>query len=689
MGTYLIQGAQASPRPACDACAARSQAKLSRPSATIRNYGLTGDNYLLNLTVELPGIIRSAFPLLVIADLICYEYILLQLPSAARHITVAPARVSVVWVSLPPAMLIALAVTGCLPSLALCCARFALDRRERSLEHKFRDEIANTTDGGLTRLLPPQNWVLFRGDAAYLLLAVGLIFSLHSLFWAIWLRQTQIFMALILPCALLLVLALAISLARDSAVEKVQPFADPYTARRLAQAQLAHRISYFFAFPLAFYAIISIVQAICYALVVAKIPASAPVVSANGNVRAFSNAIITNVGNPGIAQQPQLDRSLDSLVAPRSLIVALIGMVIVAIVAYVVVVWHSGLFRIWWAAEGRPTEATRLVTLERAQLSRLKRGVILQWALDTLTTLPGVAVIVIVGLWAARIYLSGPVLEDWIRTPMSAVSWYDNSVSAILGHPWGSIVSYLLLLLLISPGAVWLITWLYFLADWACRSAWLLLATPPVPRRVRDLVQDLLAGQGVAHPVIRVEGPLENPYTEPVLPLSRFCVIHLPAWYAEKLPDDQLRAVIAHELVHVKKHAWKLWWLGALSRIAVAGPGLLTLLLDYRSMELTADREAVLWTGDRDALMGALRNASRAPSLVRVPLESAETRPDSVAAKRNASHPAIRWRDAWDTTRSRIHDVRAEWFGISAINWGEETIPVDDRIGRIAGYPVS
>lgn len=659
MGTYLLPPSADAPR-ICQAWAVSRPNRFSQLRADVTRDVPPGEHgHILTLTVELPQTIRSLCVLPVVASLVCYEYLLIQLPYAATHFAyTANHQATVSWVAVPQATLAAVTITGAAPSLILRGIRAALDRRERRLVGNLRESVPPVT------LMPPQNWGLFQGDAACLLYGAGILLALHCMIWFSWLGKPGLILPLVLPYAVLMLAGLVVTTVRNASIRTAAGSLDTRLMLRLNRLLLAGRTGYFFTFPLVFYALASIAEGISYALLQAPhIPWSLPRVP--GNSLSISGGFVISVGDPAMQGQQQFDQYLaTSVLAPRSLALAVSGVVLVAIVMYLSVPRYWTLAGISSASgENRPDRAA----VQALAPARGKHTVRLQWALLTVINLLGTYVIVIIALWAGHLYVNGPNLERFIVVPMSALTWYQTAVSSLLGQARGSALAYALLAALTLPGALWLVMWGQALGRRIWQLARLLGPASPAPDggRLSSIRAETRTISGGRVPPIRVDQQLQYPKTEALLPMTSCCVIRLPRGCIGNLTDPQLLSVVAHETAHARKHARSLWLCELLSWMSLTGPGLLTLMLDYPAMEFQADEMAVTWTGDDAAAIEALT----------------KFRSSTSRGFRQAIRPR---RHAW-LGRSITRAGRA-FFSFSGIHPGEEVVSFQARKERIEAH---
>jgi hypothetical protein len=283
------------------------------------------------------------------------------------------------------------------------------------------------------------------------------------------------------------------------------------------------------------------------------------------------------------------------------------------------------------------------------------------------TNLLGAAVIIVIALWVMKRYVYGPVLERFIIFPMSAFVWYKTVITVRLGQA----VAEGLLALLILPGTLWLVIWVYSLARRIWLAARLLLpARRDTASQVSGMQSELRKITGRRPPRIRVEKRLDIPRTEAFLPFRWACVIRLPQHWVEDLSHAELISVVAHEAVHAREHARRMWWLEFLSWLTITGPGLLTLLLDFAAMEHRADEVALRWTGDRRSAVGALTHIRKGQwkSQAAGPRRASSTGGSGLAAA--------------------LARTRTAFFAFWTSQPGEEAVSLQERENKIAGYSI-
>jgi hypothetical protein len=225
------------------------------------------------------------------------------------------------------------------------------------------------------------------------------------------------------------------------------------------------------------------------------------------------------------------------------------------------------------------------------------------------------------------------------------------------------------------------VIWAYSLVRRIALASRLLLPVRRDPAmRLTHIRTEVLRITGWRPPRIQIADGLDYPKTEAMLPFRWACVIWLPRHCVENLDDARLINVIAHELVHVRSHARRLWWLEFLSWLTITGPGLLTLLLDFAAMELQADEVALRRTGDRRAATGALQYFAEREWASREGTES----PGKSGRSGGLAMRLIKAMREID--RPAIARFRTTFFDFWTAQPGEEAVSWQERLDRIAGY---
>jgi hypothetical protein len=668
MGTYLIENIIEDPQEFCDRWAAVHRSRFSALRVKISDLGSPAARaYAVHLTVEVTQGTKSLLALTVVADFILYSYNVLQVPYSMNHYKQASSGGGLYWIAVPSSLPILLAVSAAFPTLVLAAFRALLDRHERRLSYSLED-LVGEAKGSFTTLLPPRNWAIFPDDAAVLLLTAGLLFAVNCMIWLAGLRQASQIIVLVIPYLVLMVCALAAMVARGR-MRRVSAggVTDTRLMLSLNRIHLTSRIGIFFAFPLAFYSLISLAQGLSYALAYdSSIPPTMPRVGGQA-----SGMFILTVGEPQLQQQGQFDQWIATkLLAPSSLDVALIGVVVAAGFMYLSVFRHWTLLGIYSASAKFPVERARPpAAVPRASSRAGATAIILEWLLLLITNLCGAAVILIIALWATRRYIYGPVVERSIILPMSPLEWYKTIISMWLTRALAEGI----LAVLIIPGALALIIWAYsLLMRIALATRLLFPSRSDTSGRLVRVRSELRRLTGHRPPSIRLERRLDLPRTDVLLPFRWACFIRVPQHCVENMNDSMLISVIAHEMVHVRLDVRRLWWLEFFSWLTITGPGLLTLLLDFPAMEFRADELALRWTGDRRAAKGALEYFRDGKGRAEAGESGGPARRLADAVRRASNVGLMRF--------------RRTFFEYPGLYPGEERVRWQERIDRIASH---
>jgi uncharacterized RDD family membrane protein YckC/Zn-dependent protease with chaperone function len=178
--------------------------------------------------------------------------------------------------------------------------------------------------------------------------------------------------------------------------------------------------------------------------------------------------------------------------------------------------------------------------------------------------------------------------------------WYGAAWVNMVGES-GAFLARITLLVMLAPALCWI-------AIWAVNGSRIVSAAwsrryPATDSRWASVLAELCPKIGMTiPPLVREEGRLIWPTAMPGVLFFRPASIHYSPAITDRLTDPQLRIIAAHEIAHLKLHTTKIRILQFLSTISLAGPGYLTLLVDYWDMEEKADALAVKMTGDSSAI---------------------------------------------------------------------------------------
>lgn len=127
--------------------------------------------------------------------------------------------------------------------------------------------------------------------------------------------------------------------------------------------------------------------------------------------------------------------------------------------------------------------------------------------------------------------------------------------------------------------------------------------------QLERLIDEECAESGVARPKLQITRSRHIGSSASWRPLSRRGVINLTVGAVERLDEKELRALMRHEIAHLKFDCRKLGWLRFLSYIGGFPYAVLTSAIDSVQSELRADSFAVRRKEDSMALRSALTKA--------------------------------------------------------------------------------
>jgi Zn-dependent protease with chaperone function len=132
----------------------------------------------------------------------------------------------------------------------------------------------------------------------------------------------------------------------------------------------------------------------------------------------------------------------------------------------------------------------------------------------------------------------------------------------------------------------------------------------PKTSRLQEYLTCICREHGIKVPVLLLTRKTGTRIQLRHVAVANTAVIELSADALEILSDQELTAVISHEVAHIRQGLWPTTVLRAMSCLAMFPNYYLTLCLDWADKEMDADRFAVAVTGDADALIRALVKVS-------------------------------------------------------------------------------
>lgn len=112
--------------------------------------------------------------------------------------------------------------------------------------------------------------------------------------------------------------------------------------------------------------------------------------------------------------------------------------------------------------------------------------------------------------------------------------------------------------------------------------------------KLHDIVKSISSYAGVREPLIAVKN--SNLIAGFAVGLFPFCsAIVLTKKAVESLKEDELEALVAHEIAHLKRHSFVFGFLNFLSEWTLFGKGFLAVLLDTKRIEFEADDFSLEW----------------------------------------------------------------------------------------------
>ncbi len=128
----------------------------------------------------------------------------------------------------------------------------------------------------------------------------------------------------------------------------------------------------------------------------------------------------------------------------------------------------------------------------------------------------------------------------------------------------------------------------------------------PYAEQIERFIENVCSREDISRPVLRLISSDDIAIRLRGTLLSKTAVVEISQGAARLLSEDELRAVIAHELGHLSQGIRRIGVLKLLSSLAMFPNHYLTLCLNWSASEIGADRFALTVTGDREALQRAV-----------------------------------------------------------------------------------
>jgi Zn-dependent protease with chaperone function len=125
--------------------------------------------------------------------------------------------------------------------------------------------------------------------------------------------------------------------------------------------------------------------------------------------------------------------------------------------------------------------------------------------------------------------------------------------------------------------------------------------------KLHDIVKGISSYAGVREPLIAVKN--SNLIAGFAAGLFPFCsAIVLTRKAVDSLKEDELEALVAHEIAHLKRHSFVFGFLNFISEWTLFGKGFLAVLLDTKRIEFEADDFSLAWLKKRGFQKEVLMN---------------------------------------------------------------------------------
>jgi Zn-dependent protease with chaperone function len=193
------------------------------------------------------------------------------------------------------------------------------------------------------------------------------------------------------------------------------------------------------------------------------------------------------------------------------------------------------------------------------------------------------------------------------------------SFISILGRravPVESILRALFLIYAIPLAAIFLVLIVRWIAELRRIALWR-RANPA--GEIKDIIDKICSSLGIRHPVLAIsDEPVITGSIKSIFPIG--IVLKVSKNTIEMLGRDELTAMIAHEMSHLKKHSLIYSFLDFLSEWTFFGKGFLAIITNSKETEFEADRFACKWLEsngyDKMVLISALQKSVVASAML-------------------------------------------------------------------------
>jgi len=571
---------------------------IASPETDIRSVWLE-DNVRLLLKLEFKPRVgtRKGFIIIATIGLALCEVLTLIIPSLINS---AISSHSIVSIGILLALTFFWIVTGTIPFIYYNFYRGIL--RSEEFEQLSQDFVENGIE--VTPLTNISYWLFFPGDS----------YLIQSGAWTLFFIQIfNIFglgniILLILPLLLYIFVNTAINLLQEYSFRKALDEVDAYSYWKVEVIKATRQLTTLSFFSLCYYLLIynTAFVYLTFFWIVPTSPMGPPPISSLSALEIILNEISSANIYYVLGQMKNKDIALSIIRttgAFNSPFITLFFILTILLMFFYYRFWFSRGFFTKDFLTGKdinPNSAPRIKPGKSTKLVNVY--IIFNWLFTFSLNALNLAILGITILW---IYNGN---SDWLPARwIVPLIWYQAVIQNLLGESIGRLVTIFLLIGIFTPILLWLLMYIFSLLKTCKRVLISLLSFKRVNRLVKTKTHYLCNQLNISSPYLYIDNTEEGwPKSIPLLPTSRFCIINLSNRLVTELTEKQLTLILAHELAHTTLHVKKLWIMQLLSRISIVGPGYLTLLLDYRKMELEADAFSVYVTGDRQAFIELL-----------------------------------------------------------------------------------